>query len=567
MSAPLHHDQELPFELVEQIFLHLPPSDLVRLTTLSSSYHDLIHNSHVLWSHHLRKSGLFGLSSDTPDSLNNLEKFKRRFLYIKDLKRFLERLSHDYIFRLSSLVEIDLEQDQLVSCLMDPEKRETAYRYLSGLLLSSCKFTNLTYKLYGRYFLIALSQLRIIEDLMGCLQSGSVFDGSLLISRWVGASLGESSIIHNIKPTECAPVKEFIEGLVTLCRNRLSPFLTIEDVLNVIKEVLFQDLGLEYVQSESDGINIDYFRMDKVLHKSVGYPTIFTILFQEVGSRLGLTLNLIKVRRRLVLSFEGSDGATKYIDCFDSGKILSRSQCLQLRTDFDIRGEDNYFQPVTPVQFLVKLTSHIITLTREAIIDEDRARLPYKRYFFAMSMYKLMYYLSPGKYSAFAGAVHYSRRFNIKFNFIKKFSCISPDGWSTYCREMSECAKQVKEWMFEKKSKPRHIKFSIGLVMKHWRKNYTCVIYGWDERCMMTEEWQDEHDISTLEFKGNQPFYRVLVGHDTDSTQYVAQEDLMLTRSVFVIHEDVGKYFSQYNGFKFVPNSALRSIYSYLKKN
>ena len=475
-----------------------------------------------------------------------------------EIKRFLETLSHDYIFRYSSLVEIDLEQEQLVSCLMNPEKRETAYKYLSGLLLSSNNFTDLTYKLYGRYFLIALTQLGIIQDLMGCLQSGSVFDGYILISRWVGASLGESSIIHNIKPTDCVPVHETIEGIVNQCRGLLSPSSTIEDVLNVISKVLFRDFGLKNVQS--DGKNIDCLRMDKVLHKKIGCPSIFAIVFQEVASRLGLTLDLVKIPFRLILSFEGTDGITKYINCFNRGHIISRSQCLQLRPNFDIRGEDNYLKSAIPVKVFAALTASIIT------VDDNADRTPYNRYLFGMSMYKLMSYLYPDHRRSYAGAINYSLSFHIECNFIKKFSFMSPAPWSMYCRAISKFAGTLREWMFEKQSKPRHIKFSIGLVMMHRRKNYTCVIYGWDERCLMSEEWQEENGIYNLEFQGNQPFYRVLVDNDSYDTRYVPQEDLILTRSVFINHKDVGKYFSLYNGLKFVPNSALRSIYSYLKK-
>ena len=448
-----------------------------------------------------------------------------------------------------------------MSCLMNPEKRETAYKYLSGLQLSSNNFTNLTYKLYGRYFLIALTQLCIIQDLMGCLQSGSVFDGYVLISRWVGASLGESSIIHNIKPTECVPVHETIEGIVNQCRGLSSPSSTVEEVLSVISKVLLRDFGLRNCINLNE-LHFDCFRIDKVLYKKIGFPSTLTIVFHEVGTRLGLTFGLVKFPRRLVLSFEGSDGITKYIDCFDSGKILSRSQCLQFIPNLAIRAENYYFRSATPVQVLVKLTGIFV-----AIAIYNAGRSPYNRYFFALSLYKLMSYLYPEHRRSCARALHYSLSFHIKCNFIKNFSSISPARWSTYCRRTSESAERLKEWMFEKQSKPRHIKFSIGLVMMHRRKNYTCVICGWDERCLMSEEWQEENGIYNLEFQGNQPFYRVLANNDSYAdTRYVPQEDLILTRSVFINHKDVGKYFRLFNGLKFVPNSALRSIYSYLKK-
>ena len=548
----MHRD--LPFELVEQIFLHLPLSDLVRLTTLSSSYHDLIHNSHLLWSHHLKKSGLFGLSSDTPDSPNDLEKFKRRYRCVKDLDETLETLSYDHIH--NTIVEIDLEHEQLVSCRMDAEKREISYRHLSGLLLSSNKFTNLTAKLYARHFLVAQTQLGIIQDLIGCLQSGSVFEGSVLISRWVGASLGESSIIYNIKPTECVPVHETIEGIVNQCRVLLSPSSTIEDVLNVISKVLYQGFGLR--KNVENYYDFENNRIDRVLYKKTGIPITIAIVYHEVGSRLGLTLNLVNFPRHFLLSFEGSDGTTMYIDCFNEGNIMSRSQCLQLCPISNIQDKDHYFQSTTPAQVLERLIRNIIAFAQVVHVPQNRA-------FFALNLYKIMSFIAPNDYESAVHAMNFSLDLHIKCNFLKKFSCIEPDIWSKYCRRVAQASESLRDRLYEKRSKPDHIKFNIGSVMLHKRYNYTCVLYGWDERCMMSEAWQERMGISSLEFQGNQPYYRVLA--DDDSERYVAQENLLETRGVFINHRDVGKYFSLYDGERFVPNSALKSIYTYLKKD
>ena len=69
-------------------------------------------------------------------------------------------------------------------------------------------------------------------------------------------------------------------------------------------------------------------------------------------------------------------------------------------------------------------------------------------------------------------------------------------------------------------------------------------------------------DIVFLFSERNSPPPQVLA--DDDSERYVAQENLLETRSVFIPHRDVGKYFDLYDGERFVPNAALRTIYTYL---
>ena len=58
-------------------------------------------------------------------------------------------------------------------------------------------------------------------------------------------------------------------------------------------------------------------------------------------------------------------------------------------------------------------------------------------------------------------------------------------------------------------------------VLYDIRYNYLCVIYGWDNECIMTEEWKIQMGIYNLKSKDKQPFYNVLV--DDGSTRYAAQ--------------------------------------------
>ena len=53
------------------------------------------------------------------------------------------------------------------------------------------------------------------------------------------------------------------------------------------------------------------------------------------------------------------------------------------------------------------------------------------------------------------------------------------------------------------------------------RYNYTCVIYGWDTVCGLGSAWEERMGISQLEFRADQPFYKVL--GDDQTERYVAQ--------------------------------------------
>ena len=503
---------DLPLELVEQILLRLPLRDLVNLSSLSSSFHDLVHNSRRLWTHHLRASKLLVLSSDAPGCVNNLEKFKGRYLCVRELEEHLENLSHQHIH--NTVVEIDLDQDPIVSCLLSPDLREITHRHLSSSLLSSNKFTSLTSKLYSRHLLVALTQAGIIRELMQCVptEPGAVFQGSLLISRWVGACLGELSIIHSVQPTECIPVHQTVEDIVNQCRARLTPASNIEEVLGVINRVLYQDFGLR--KNADNYYDFENNRIDKVLYKKTGIPITIAILYHEVATRLGLSLSLINFPRHFLLSFQGTSGDTMYIDCFNEGDILSRTQCLQLCPMSNIADKDYYFQPTSCLQVLSRLVRNVIAFGQIVPIHHNRA-------FFALNLYKIMSYLAPEDYDSAVHAMNFSLDLRIKCTFLQKFTCIEPDVWSKYCRRVGQAAESLKEHLSVKRSKPDRVLFKIGSVMLHLRYNYTCVVYGWDECCMMGEQWQERMGISQLDHQASQPYYKVLAEDDSERYVYI----------------------------------------------
>ena len=64
-----------------------------------------------------------------------------------------------------------------------------------------------------------------------------------------------------------------------------------------------------------------------------------------------------------------------------------------------------------------------------------------------------------------------------------------------------------------------------------YRYDYSCVIYGWDQRCTATEDWIYQMDVHLLPKKQHQPFYNVLV--EDGSSRYAAEG--LLARSIVCV--------------------------------
>lgn len=108
--------------------------------------------------------------------------------------------------------------------------------------------------------------------------------------------------------------------------------------------------------------------------------------------------------------------------------------------------------------------------------------------------------------------------------------------------------------------KHRDVCYSIGLIMKHKRYGYNCVIYGWDHTCMMGHEWIRNMNVHSLPHGHHQPFYNVLV--EDGSCRYAAQENLEYNvEPQEISHPDVGRYFSEFTGTHYIPNAELEIRY------
>lgn len=124
-------------------------------------------------------------------------------------------------------------------------------------------------------------------------------------------------------------------------------------------------------------------------------------------------------------------------------------------------------------------------------------------------------------------------------------------------RRKEEAGPEVKRHSEEKH---KCVCYSVGLVMKHKRYGYNCVIYGWDPSCMMGHEWIRNMNVHSLPHGPNQPFYNVLV--EDGSCRYAAQENLEYNVEPHEIpHPDIGRYFMEFAGTHYIANKELQIRY------
>ncbi len=119
-------------------------------------------------------------------------------------------------------------------------------------------------------------------------------------------------------------ISEIAEQIRKPSRNRMSAY----DRIYSISDLLFGKLGFK--GNTGSYYDVRNSMLDEVLDRKLGIPITLSILYIEVGKRIGLELSGVNMASHFLLA-TGQGDARVYIDPFHGGRILSRRECLVMR--------------------------------------------------------------------------------------------------------------------------------------------------------------------------------------------------------------------------------------------
>src|SRR5690349_18127407 len=118
---------------------------------------------------------------------------------------------------------------------------------------------------------------------------------------------------------------EQIDNLAARAGSMISEPGEVSETIAALNRTLFQEAGLrgnreEYYDPRNSFLN-------DVLDRSLGIPITLALIYMEVGRRLGFPLFGVGMPGHFLLKHYDIDGRETLIDCFESGKILSATDC------------------------------------------------------------------------------------------------------------------------------------------------------------------------------------------------------------------------------------------------
>ncbi|XP_054852124.1 F-box only protein 21 isoform X2 [Eublepharis macularius] len=506
------------------------------------------------------------------ESVNWLEEYKERHKAGLEARRVVASFSKRFF-------------TEQVPCdgFSDIETLECPSHFFEDELMSILNMEGrkgLTWKYYAKKILYFLRQQNILKKLKVYLQhpadEQTFLEGAVLIDQYCNPLLDICLETVQAQVDDIASkVRKFLKS-----KNPRHPSVTSKtgEVSQEVSQVELQRQVLDamnyvlYEQLKYKGNEVDYYNslnsyIRQVLIHRTGIPISLSVLYLTIARQLGVRLEPVNFPSHFLLRWcQGTEGSTNifdytYIDAFGKGKQLTVKECEYL---IGHHVTEEFYGVATAKEVLQRMVGNLLNIGKRESTDQS-----YQLLRDSLDLYLAMYPDNVQHLMLQARLYFHLGIWPEKvLDILQHIQALDPSqhGAVGYLvqhtlehieRRKEETGPDVK---LHSDEKHKDVCYSVGLVMKHKRYGYNCVIYGWDPACMMGHEWIRNMNVHSLPHGPHQPFYNVLV--EDGSCRYAAQENLEYnTEPGEISHPDVGRYFMEFAGTYYVANTELEIRY------
>jgi len=540
----------LPDELVGQVLTNLSPQDILSFSETCRHAREIALSEYI-WKYKLIEG--FAHCGGLPVSGEFYIEYMHRHNWSTTTLQHLDKLALQCITK--NATDDVLSEELIEELTHDPRALNNVICTLLHVKHDDNRFTNLTRRYYGNYLLCALRHTKLlldVKELFSQTPPNMLFAGAVISSKWQAAIKGED--------IDCAPLEAILEALTHSVKKNMSLYaahipVTAELILDCVNTALYTEYGLSGNSENYDCP--DNSRIDKVLLDKKGLPITLCIIYQEVARLSGVQLHCVNFPRHFLLSYTNADGMVTYIDSFNQGQRMTRQDCLSLCPMMRIPDVDRYFVVPTVQEVLARIVRNVQIRTHGL----HEYSYGYSARF---TLFRLL--------RAFGSLDRSNAR---EFADLCSIQGVNLAEAGRYLEETHDQTAEEDQGVIEAwrarlrkrrvereegvKTHPEGVKYHVGSVMHHNRYHYHCVIFGWSETCQMDPQWQRQMGVDALPGGAGQPFYKVLV--EDGSERNAAQESLEPAHPITIDHEDIGKYFTKFDGERYIPNAALKYYY------
>uniref|UniRef100_A0A673IIC0 F-box only protein 21-like n=1 Tax=Sinocyclocheilus rhinocerous TaxID=307959 RepID=A0A673IIC0_9TELE len=467
------------------------------------------------------------------------------------------------------------QQNESYDWLKEFKTRHMVGQQIRRTVESISKRKCLTLKYYAKKILYFLRQQNILRNLKVFLERPpelqSALEGAVLVDQYCNplADVTLESI--------SAQIEEITDKVKKNLRvkNATHPSLRASQGQSFQKQVICALNAVLYDQLQYKGNERDYYNplnsyIHQVLLRRTGIPISLSVLYMTLARKLGVPLEPVNFPNHFLLRWcqnqrrWASDDIYDYvyIDAFGKGKQLAAKECENL-----IRHQvgADYYSAISTSELLLRMVGNLLNIGKRGEGNE-------KSYQLLRDSLDLYLTINPDnvQYLLLQARLYFHLGIwpEKVLDILQHIQALDPSQHGAvgylvqHTLEHIQHKRHPVEPEVKKRSVPEHrdVLYSVGLIMKHKRSGYNCVIYGWDPKCTMSQEWINTMRVHQLSKGADQPFYNVLVQDGT--CRYAAQENLEPhSAPLEIAHTEVGRYFSEFSDTHYIANEELQARY------
>ncbi|KAL7836878.1 hypothetical protein AOLI_G00281620 [Acnodon oligacanthus] len=571
---------DLPTEVLEYIlcFPVLNHIDISNVSCCCRRLHDVCDGSGKVWSHQykLRWPRLQKLYRQN-ESYDWQKEYRTRHMVCLQIQRTVVSISKRFFTEVPCVGQVLGDSFTEIESLGAPE-HFCEDELLS--ILNSDRRKSLTLKYYAKKILYFLRQQNILRNLKAFLErppeEQSALEGAVLVDQYCNplADVTLESISAQLNDiTE--KVKKYLR-----VKNASHPSLrmgqgdcmVLEDfelqrqVVCALNAVLYDQL--QYKGNECDYYNPLNSYIHQVLLRRTGIPISLSVLYMTLARKMGVLLEPVNFPNHFLLRWCQRQASSDdiydyvYIDAFGKGKQLTAKECEYL-----IRQQvtADYYSSISTNELLLRMVGNLLNIGKRGEGNE-------KSYQLLRDSLDLYLTIDPDnvQYLLLQARLYFHLGIwpEKVLDILQHIQALDPSQHGAVGYLVQHTLEHIQhkrhpiEPEVKRRSAPEHsqVQYSVGLVMKHKRSGYNCVIYGWDPKCTMSQEWITTMRVHQLSNGANQPFYNVLVQDGT--CRYAAQENLEPhSAPLEIAHPEVGRYFTEFADTHYIANEELQTRY------
>ncbi len=180
--------------------------------------------------------------------------------------------------------------------------------------------------------------------------------------------------MHELPDADPAAVERRIDAYAVRVRERVKTGEA-RAYLAHLHAVLFDEEGFRGDDVTYDAPENSYLPV--VLERKRGLPIALTLLYKEVGERVGLAIEGVNAPGHFLAAVE-ADGRRMLVDPFGAGRVLTRDEAfarIARVSGRSLPADDDLLRPASPRQWLARMIQNLLNVFSQRDRDGDVAAM------------------------------------------------------------------------------------------------------------------------------------------------------------------------------------------------